>query len=275
MSLIIRVKGANFANTDRPKLAPYRYGFPRTNMVALHLMEEGANDVQHAGSFLDSSGNNNHATLKSGWTQPTKRSQGMELAAGGAAVLAPYTFGSKFTFIVAVKGPAEPTPAATRYPFQFGPAQCVPASPALGAVNTADPGSTFVNCEHKTDGLSNFALFNTNGFAGGTTRRAIQPSAAGRINTPILIGVTYDSVTGVCVAKSGSSTVTWTQTGRFVATDQVSFGWIPYSASTSPIAGGNLYLAGMWADSSVALLDEVLGVARARITARGVALSSD
>lgn len=71
MSLIIRIKDADYSASGLPKLEKTIFGFPAEGLIALYLCEDGTSG-QELTTLIDSSGNGNHATLWTGYANPRR-----------------------------------------------------------------------------------------------------------------------------------------------------------------------------------------------------------
>lgn len=274
MSIVIRVKGANFSNSGLPKLIPTIAGFTTENLKGLFLFEEGTVDQAHSGQFVDSSGLGNHGTLRGNWLQPTKKAFGMQGGAGGIAINTGIAAGQKLTVVLGVKF-NEPDPASNVYPLIFGPSAQMPAS--IAAAATLGSNKMFINAQFIPSSNANdmdWGVYKSGGPITGdaTTRKTISGSA-GHANSSCLIGFTYDATATFLLAKhAGGEFRTSAAALAFDPADTLAFGLLNAASGHNVAAGVELYLAAIYSDSSEALLDAAMAAARARITGRGVIL---
>ncbi|SEI83260.1 hypothetical protein SAMN04244579_02162 [Azotobacter beijerinckii] len=275
MTVLIRLD-ANFPNSTLPKLVPVVAGFSKLGLQGLYLFEEGENGQAHSGTFQDSSGNGKHASLRGNWLQPTKQAYGMQAAAGGLGLNTGIPIGQKITIVMAARF-NEPDPATNVYPTIFGAAAAL--APTIGASANLSSGKGLINAQlipgtgsPTLDG--DWGVYRYGGVVvGDSTVRKSFPGSAGHANSPALIGFTYDATTGFLLAKHSGGEFRTTQAAALFAadgSDSVSFGLMQGAASHALAAGGEIYLAAVYADSSETLLDEVMAAARVRLEARGV-----
>lgn len=276
MGIVIRIKGADFSGSGLPKLKTLRAGFPTEGLQGLYLFEEGEAGAAHAGQFIDSSGKGNHAAIRANWLQPTKRSYGMEGAAGGIAIVLPFNFGQSFTCAMAVALPTEPEPASgARYPIILAAANDVGATPA-SAANGAS-GNALINSQIAAGGgfSWDWGVTRTGGIIqGSTTLRTSVPGTVGASKTPSVIGVHYDAATTQFVLRQGNNSAIATPSAQalFPAAQSPVIGVMPYGGNQAPAAGAQLMLAAFYEGGSDAFLVEVMAAAREKVAARGVAV---
>lgn len=118
MSVVIRIKGADFSGKGLPKLTRTINGIPSDGLAALYLMEDG-NIGDSMTQLLDSSGNNNHATIYSDWPAAIRQSFGLESANDdGAAFDTGIPASGEFTVIAALRR-TMPIGTSASYPTWF------------------------------------------------------------------------------------------------------------------------------------------------------------
>ena len=104
MSLIIKIKGADYSGKGLPKLSRTIQGFPVDNLHALYLFNDGQVGESFAGPFLDSSGNANHATIAPRFPLPLKQESGLVSAGNNGFFLdTKYSGNKSFTAILVIK----------------------------------------------------------------------------------------------------------------------------------------------------------------------------
>ena len=266
MSMVMRASGANFSSSGLPKLIATRFGMPKKDLKALYLMTDGVAGSAHVGAVKDFSGNELHASVKSGWSQPTQRDWGYECGAGGVAIETPLTFATPFS-VVLVAAFNQPTPASTIYPWLLGRTESMPSAPGVGAspVN----GYTFINAQISSNGTSSFGISNTAGIpAGGVSRQSITGApAAGAANAATVIGLSFDGAS--VVAKTARGSYSGPRSGLFGSSDHIGIGLMNYQTETLA-AGGKLMLAAVYESANADALDTAMAMAREIVAGRGI-----
>tara|TARA_R110000744_G_C19371688_1_gene562885 strand:- start:5942 stop:6766 length:825 start_codon:yes stop_codon:yes gene_type:complete len=79
MSLVIKIKNADFSGSGLPLLEQTVQGFPADGLKGLYFFEEGENNTLHTGLFVDSSGNSNHGNLYLDFAPPINKNYGLEI----------------------------------------------------------------------------------------------------------------------------------------------------------------------------------------------------
>lgn len=282
MSLIIKLKNTNFGATGLPVLERSVYGFPADGLSGLYLMEDGAVDAVYNGTFADSSGLDNHASRRGDWSAPTRKSYGMQTAAGnyGLCIETPIPMGPNVTAIF-VGRHTQVTTTGNGYPAVFGPASGILTTQAG---NHPDNKDFCINIDLATGSGNDWAAYNGNfgtdpWGALGTRLRPTQ--TVGKAGTPSVVATTFDNDAGKFLIKTLDANARYEATGLIGersewvgnTADKICFG-IWRHANQGAISG-EIMLAAFYSKAlTEAQLDRAMEAARARVAARGVTISA-
>ncbi len=205
MSVIIRIPGADFSNSNLPKLQRQIHGIIADNLVGLYLMEDGTNG-QAVTTLTDSSGNANHAELYDGLTAATKQSYGLETAGViGAAYDTGITQTAEFTVIACLKHKVAEVDYSG-YPTFF--------TDTAGGFSSGHAQRLALNIDMNTEPTYNtVGVYNFGSEIIGSVRKLI-PSSAQLGSEPFVVALgvskqsgvaTFQSVTGYNFTATGKS----------------------------------------------------------------------
>ena len=256
-------------------------GFPVTNLQALYLFEDGAVGSSPT-TALDSSGNDNTATLVSG-SSITRIAGGVKTGDSlnnGFLFDTPVAYSGSFTIVGVVRARA-PTSTSGSFPTIHGASGSNTASGVGGLIgqnNTGTRGRLLLNQDSSTAVDSvNMSLYQTK--TDGTTAWdgsgsiRPQPPAVSPRQTWVAYALSVNASTGELILRSNGNTLTFTAlsdlTTFITGAGFHTFGYGRFG--TSNVTMGDVGLFGIYSGASdVATLNSLIDCAKSRMTLRGI-----
>ncbi|EHH2499165.1 MULTISPECIES: hypothetical protein [Vibrio harveyi group] len=272
MSLLIKVRGADFSKLGLPVLEQTIFGFPAENLKGLYLLEDGTQDTVFNGPFIDSSGNGNHAKVRDTWTAPLKRKSGIATnSEHGMVIETPIPSNTSFTWIFVGRHtlPIEQQPG--KYPSFVGQTDALASDMTGSSPNT---NGLLINSDlDKTPSNTSFDAFGAYSGKGTMSRRHIVGSKSSIVT---VIGMTFNVETGEMHirdlnGRSASATDSVVAAAIRAFIGNVTFGCWKHGAFTPMSGEAHLF----------AHYDQVLGdagllkamqAAKSRVESRGISV---
>jgi hypothetical protein len=202
MSLIIRVKGADFSAAGLPQLKRRIDGMPADGLQGLYWFEaDGTDESPTAGPFTDSSGNGNHAVMYGNYSSPIKKSFGLQDSGDGLgfAIDTGLTYTRSWTAIICGRHRGDPSVAlpANSYPALLGHSLGV-SSEKTGSSSNALFLTLNGSLLTTTVGAAqdSWGLFDSTGDFTGETRRPVDPKTYGGSSERVVIASRINGDTG-------------------------------------------------------------------------------
>lgn len=272
MSLLIKVRGANFSALNLPKLEQTVLGFPADNLKGLYLLEDGTKDTVYDGAFVDSSGNGNHAFVRNTWTPPLKRASGIETnSENGMIIETPIPGNTSFSWVMVGKHNMEINPVETptwRFPTFAG--QTDDLSYNMESDSKNEKG-LFINTDLQHTTVSSRSNWGTYSGISTMSRVLIPETEAEHLS---VFGVTFNVTTGTVTLFDSSGRET-SRTDALVGatmktlTGNVAFGCWKHKSGV-PVAGEMHLFAHYDRPLSRESMMKAMQAAKERVESRGV-----